>query len=125
MRYEQTASGRNARLTRDPDTTVGIDITYVSPEVLARQTDESSLIDGVPLLTVEILSPSDTVDEINEKIDAYLSAGVPLVWIIEPYRRTATIYRPQEPPRLVTEREELSGGMVLPGFRVSLADLFR
>lgn len=113
------------RLTREPDTTVGIDIVYVSPEVLARQTDETTLIDGIPLLAVEILSPSDTIDEINEKIDAYLSAGVPLVWIIDPHRRTATIYRPQEPPRLVTEGEEISGGTVLPGFHVSLADLFR
>ncbi len=113
------------RLTRDPDITVGIDIVYVSAEVLARQTDKTTLIDGVPLLAVEILSPNDTIDEINEKIDAYLSAGVPLVWIIEPYRRTATIYRLQEPARLVTEGEGLSGGSVLPGFHVVLADLFR
>jgi Uma2 family endonuclease len=113
------------RLTHGPDTTVGIDIAYVSPEVLARQTDETTLIDGVPLLAVEILSPSETVDEINEKIDAYLAAGVPLVWIIDPYRRTAAIYRPQKPARLVAEGEELSGEAVLPGFRVPVADLFR
>ncbi len=113
------------RLRRDPDTTVGIDIVYVSPEVLARQTDETTLIEGVPLLAVEILSPSNTIDEINEKIDAYLSVGVPLVWIMDPYRRTATIYRPQRPARLVAEGEELSGEPVLPGFRVALADLFR
>ena len=113
------------RLTKNPESTVGIDVVYVSPEVLARQTDETTLIDGIPLLAAEILSPSDTIDEINEKVDAYLAAGVPLVWIIEPYRRTATIYRPQQPAGLVTEGEELSGGTVLPGFRVVLAELFR
>ena len=113
------------RLRRDPDTTVGIDVVYVSPEVLARQSDETTLIDGVPLLAVEILSPNDTVEEIDEKIDGYLSAGVLLVWIINPYRRTATIYRPQEPVTLVTEGDELNGGSVLPGFRAPMAELFR
>jgi len=113
------------RLARNPDTTVGIDVVYVSAETLARQTEETTLIEGVPQLAVEILSPSDTVDEINEKIDAYLSAGVPLVWIIDPYRRTATIYRPHGPASLVTEGQELGGEAVLPGFRVMLGDLFR
>jgi len=124
-RGDVLAGEAGVRLTRDPDTTVGIDIVYVSAEVLAQQTDETTLIDGIPVLAVEILSPSDTIDEINEKIDTYLSVGVPLVWIIDPYRLTATIYRPQQPARLVTEGDELSGETVLAGFRVPLADLFR
>jgi Uma2 family endonuclease len=113
------------RLARDPDTTVGIDVVVVSAETLARQSDETALIDGVPLLAVEILSPSDTIVEVNEKIDVYLSTGVPLVWIIDPYRRTVTVYRPSEPPRIVAGSQELSGEPALPGFRVVLADLFR
>ena len=44
----------------DPDTTVGIDVTYISAEVMVRQTEDSTLVDGVPTLVVEILSPSDT-----------------------------------------------------------------
>jgi Uma2 family endonuclease len=113
------------RLTRDPDTTVGVDVAYISPEVLAQQTDETTLIDGVPLLAVEILSPSDTVNEIHEKINSYLSAGVKLVWIIDPYARTATIYQPNARPSLVNEGQELHGDDVLPGFHVLLVELFR
>jgi Uma2 family endonuclease len=79
------------RLTRDPDSTVGIDVIYVSAEVAARQPDDTTLIDGVPVLAVEILSPNDTLDDINEKIDQYLAAGVPLVWVIDPHDRTVTI----------------------------------
>ena len=45
------------RLSRDPDTTFGVDVAYVSPEVMARQNDETALINGVPVLTVEILTP--------------------------------------------------------------------
>jgi Uma2 family endonuclease len=49
------------RLRRDPDLTVGVDVVYISAEVNARQTDETTLIDGAPVLAVEILSPNDTV----------------------------------------------------------------
>lgn len=112
------------RLAHNPDTTFGVDIAYVSAEVVARQTDDITVIDGIPTLAVEILSPNDTVEEIDEKITAYLAAGVPLVWIINPYRRTVTIYRPDAEPQLVSVSQELSGEPALPGFRVKVADLF-
>lgn len=112
------------RLARDPDSTVGVDVVYISAEVASRNPDDTTLIDGVPILAVEILSPSDTHDQINEKIDDYLSAGVPLVWIIDPRRRTVTIYRPDQEPALVNVRQELVGDPHLPGFRVSVAELF-
>jgi Uma2 family endonuclease len=113
------------RLARDPDTTVGVDIVYVSAEMSARQSGQTTLIEGVPELVVEILSPHDTLDEINEKIDTYLSAGVPLVWIVDPRRRTVAVYRPQGPASLVAEGQELSGEQALPGFRAPLEELFR
>jgi Uma2 family endonuclease len=112
------------RLTRDPDTTVGIDVVYISAEVAARNRDDTTIVDGVPVLAVEILSPNNTVEEINEKIDQYLEAGVPLVWIIDPHRRTVTICRPGQEPEFVNARQELSGEPELPGFRVRVADLF-
>ncbi|MHB1426692.1 MAG: Uma2 family endonuclease, partial [Gemmataceae bacterium] len=68
------------RLTRNPDTTVGIDVVYISAEAAARNPDDTTIIDGVPVLAVEILSPNNTVEEIDEKIDQYLEAGVLLVW---------------------------------------------
>jgi Uma2 family endonuclease len=78
----------------------------------------------VPILAVEILSPNDTLDEINDKIDEYLAVGVPLVWIIDPRRRTVTIHRPGQEPEFVNVRQELSGEPHLPGFRVPVAELF-
>jgi Uma2 family endonuclease len=112
------------RLRRDPDLTVGVDVVYISAEVNARQTDETTLIDGAPVLAVEILSPNDTVDEINEKIDGYLAAGVLLVWVIDPHRRTVAVYRPGAEPELVNVRQELAAEPHLPGFRVPAARLF-
>ena len=45
------------RLAEDPDTTLGVDVTYVSAEVMSLQTDEITIVSGVPILAVEILSP--------------------------------------------------------------------
>jgi Uma2 family endonuclease len=112
------------RLVRDPDTTAGIDVIYISAEVAARNPDDTTIIDGVPVLAVEILSPNNTVEEIDEKIGQYLEAGVPLVWIIDTRDRTVTIYRPGQEPEFVNARQELSGDPELPGFRVRVADLF-
>ena len=77
------------RLSHDPETTVGIDVVYVSAEVIVQQTDETTLIDGVPTLAVEILSPNDTIEEIHDKMTTYRLAGVPLVWMlrsVQPHR---------------------------------------
>ncbi len=112
------------RLRRDPDTTVGIDVVYISAELVARESTETSLIDGVPVLVVEILSPNDTQEQVDEKIDGYLQAGVALVWVIDPHDRTVTIYRPSQEPELVNVRQELLGDPHLPGFHVPVAQLF-
>jgi Uma2 family endonuclease len=112
------------RLCADPETILGIDIVYVSAEVMARQTLESTIVDGIPTLAVEILSPNDTLEDVNDKIDAMLAAGVLLVWIIDPRRRTVTVHRPGAEPELFNVRQELSGEPHLPGFRVPVARLF-
>jgi len=112
------------RLRRDPDTTVGIDVVYISADVAERSPSDTKLIEGVPVLAVEILSPSDKQEEINEKIDTYLSAGVPLVWVIDPHRRTVAIIRPTAEPQLVNVHQELTAEPHLPGFRVAVARLF-
>jgi Uma2 family endonuclease len=112
------------RLRRDPDMTVGIDVVYVSAEVAGRQPRDTTLIDGVPVLAVEILSPNDVQEEIDEKIDGYLQTGVRLVWVIDPHDRTVLVYRPGAEPELVNVRQELSGEPELPGFHVPAAHLF-
>ncbi len=112
------------RLRRDPDTTVGIDVVYISAELAAHRPDDTTLIDGVPILAVEILSPNDRQEEINEKLDTYREVGVPLVWVIDPHHRTVEIFRAGAEPELVNVRQELPGEPHLPGFRVPVAQLF-
>ena len=110
------------RLT--PDTVVGIDAAYFSPETVARQSDETTIIEGAPVLAVEVLSPSDRVEEINEKIAEYLACGVGMVWIVDPYIRTVQLHRPGAAPEMFNVEQTLSGGNILPGLEIAVSDLF-
>lgn len=111
-------------LRRDPVTSVGIDVAYFSAETLNNQSGESTMIDGPPVLAVEILSPSDQQGDIDEKLAEYLDCGVSQVWIVNPTIRTVTIHRSDAPPRLVNEDDELDGEPHLPGFCVPVARFF-
>jgi Uma2 family endonuclease len=112
------------RLTSDPDTMVGIDVAYIPAEIVPEGPRGSLVINGIPVLAVEILSPSDTHERTTEKIDLYLTVGVHVVWIIDPDLRTLTVYRPDAEPTLYNSRQELAGDPDLPGFRMKIAELF-
>jgi len=112
-------------LKRDPDLTVGIDVAYFSSEVIARSSDlATTMIEGAPVLAVEILSPSDVQEDIDEKIDSYLANGTALVWIVDPHFQTVRVHRPGEQPILFNVQQEMAGDPHLPGFRTSVAAVF-
>jgi Uma2 family endonuclease len=111
-------------LRRDPDTVVGIDVAYFSADVMARQSDDSTLVEGSPVLAVEVLSPSDSTERIRDKVLEYLAAGVALVWIVDPYFHTVTVHRSGARPEMFNDEESLSGGSALPGLELAVVDLF-
>ena len=111
-------------LRRDPDTTFGIDVAYFSQEVVSRQSDETQMFEGPPVLAVEILSPSDRHVEVCEKVREYLDCGVNVVWVIDPDFRTVQVHRRSVPPETFNHTTLLSGGSELPGFEVAVAELF-
>jgi Uma2 family endonuclease len=75
----------------------------------------------VPALVVEVVSPIETAYDLAEKVADFRSAGTPLVWVIDPPRRQATVYRADGTLSLVVDPAELSGESVLPGLVVPLA----
>ncbi len=79
--------------------------------------------DVPPRVAVEVLSPNDTARYITIKTTDYLDNGVDLVWVIDPESRTITVYSKTGVKKL-TEKNTLTGGDVLPGFRCKVADLF-
>lgn len=78
----------------------------------------------VPNIAIEILSEGNTPQEMSEKRREYFAAGVNLVWEIDPARRAATVYRSLTEFDLLSEQDNLDGGDVLPGFTISLAEVF-
>jgi Uma2 family endonuclease len=112
------------RLRGTKESLVGIDVAYVSPELLAATGPKQAIFDGPPVLAVEILSPSDQNDDVLEKIETYLDAGVAVVWEVEPRLRTVRVHRPGQDPVMFNASQELTAEPELPGFRVPVARLF-
>jgi Uma2 family endonuclease len=112
------------RLSREPETLVGIDVAYASPELVAATDPEARFYDGPPVLAVEILSPSDEQEKVVETVRLYLEAGS-VVWVVDPDFRTVAVHRPGRPVVLFNEKQELEGEDYLPGFRVAVATLLQ
>ena len=76
-----------------------------------------------PDLAVEVLSPNDRSRQVLDKVGEYLDAGVRLVWVIDPERRTAAVHRSLTAVRELGPDDFLDGEDVVPGFRCRLADV--
>jgi Uma2 family endonuclease len=110
-------------LDRDPDTVRGPDVAYFDD---AETWDElpEKWGDTVPRLIVDVLSPSDTAKFIHDKINDYFRNGVEVIWLIDSDSKRVNIYSKTEGVKSVTEKDTLTGGDVLPGFRCKVADFF-
>ena len=111
-------------LQRDPLITVGIDVAYFDYDVANDDSRGTSFIDGPPILAVEILSPSDTIEGVTEKVEDYLAAGVALVWIVSPRFRTVEVHRPDADPQLFNVQQTLTADPALPGFSAPVRAIF-
>lgn len=78
---------------------------------------------GAPDLAVEILSPGDRLSRVRRRLRFCLENGVRLVWLIDPEDRTVMMMIDPFTVHYVTEEQTLTGGDVLPGFSVRVADL--
>jgi Uma2 family endonuclease len=111
------------KLTVDPDTVRAPDVAFVSRE---RVPDPAP--PGYPALApdlvVEVLSPGDRPGETLAKVADWLTAGSRLVWVVDPSRREARVYRQDGSETLLPESESLSGEDVVPGFDCPLASIF-
>ena len=106
----------------DPPTVRAPDVAFVARDRLPA--DPRGFARLAPDLAVEIVSPSNTVPEIQEKVFDYLDAGTKLVWVVEPRGRTVTVYCSRDQIRILTGEQEIDGGEVLPGFRTRVSGFF-
>jgi len=116
---EVLAAETGFTLFRNPDTVRAPDVAFVRRE---RTPDETrGFPEMAPDLAVEVLSPDDRPGETLAKVGDWLEAGAQLVWVIDPERRVARIYRADGTEALLSEQDALSGENVLPGFSCALA----
>ena len=99
------------------------DVSFISWEKLpGRKSPEDPIPDLVPDLAVELLSEDNTKLEMARKVKEYFEAGVRLVWLVDPKKRTARVYSAVNRSFVVRADETLDGGDVLPGFALSLGE---
>jgi len=111
-------------LRRDPDTVRIPDVSVVRRDRVPAAGIPEGFWPGAPDLAVEIVSPHDRAEEVHERVRDYLGAGVRLVWVLWPKSRTMTVYWPDGTARELGPDEKLTGGDVLPGFEMTVSDLF-
>jgi Uma2 family endonuclease len=110
------------KIERDPDTVRAPDLAFVARDRLAG-IPEKGYAEIAPDLVVEILSPGDRPGELLEKVGQWLSAGVSLVWVLDPVRGEARVYRADGTVSILGPGDDLDGEDVLPGFSCSLCDI--
>jgi Uma2 family endonuclease len=108
------------KLASNPDTVRGPDLSFISKARLPEP-EPVGFPELAPDLVVEILSPDDRPGDILGKVADYLSAGINLVWVIDPERRLARVYRSDGTEETITAEQALPGEDVLPGFACQLA----
>ncbi len=108
---------------RRPDTVRGADVAFISHERFA-QVQSKSFLDVCPELIVEVMSPDDTWSEVNDKLAEYFAVAAKLIWIVDPRKQRIHLYRSLTDLEVLSVQDTLTGGEVLPGFQVAVAELF-
>jgi Uma2 family endonuclease len=100
------------------------DVSYISAGQAKKQ-DDNSYLQGAPDLAIEVVSPSNSNLEMQQRAGEYLSADARLVWIVNPEMRTVDVYRPGGLRTVLSGDGVLDGGDVLPGLALSLREIFK
>ena len=121
---EVYAAETGFKLRSNPDTVRAPDVAFIRQHRVKEVGETKGYWPGAPDLAVEVLSPDDTVSEIEEKVAEWLDAGAQMVWVVSPKLHAVTVYRSLTDIKTLTEKDTLDGGDVVPGFQISVAEIF-
>lgn len=99
------------------------DLSFIRTERLTKAAIPRGEMRIPPDLAVEVVSPNDPAEYLQDKLNDYLRVGVPLVWFIYPESRVAVVYRQDGTANRLTEDQFLDGETVIPGFRLRLGEI--
>jgi Uma2 family endonuclease len=111
-------------ISRDPDTVRAPDIGFIRRERLPAEGRPIKFWPGAPDLAVETISPSDTVFEVDEKVDEWLGAGAEAVWVLNPRQKSVRIHRADRTVQILSATDVLDGEQLVPGFRIAVSEIF-
>ena len=111
-------------ISQDPDTVRAPDVAFVRRERIEIAGEVKSYWLGAPDLAVEVVSPGDTVSEVEQKVAEWLEGGSRMVWVVSPKLHTITVYRSLTNIVTLTENDKLDGADVVPGFQMKVAEIF-
>lgn len=100
------------------------DVSFTSRARMSQQ-PLKTYVPYMPDLAIEIISPSQSLAQVRRKAETYLRHGTALVWLIDPQAQSAEVWRRGTEQREVVNHDgDLSGGDILPGFRLPLGLIF-
>lgn len=120
---EMTGAGGGYVLFPDRETLLAPDVAFVRKDRVPPEDEQARFARLAPDLAIEVLSPSDRMASAIAKVSLYLEAGVQAVWLIDPVKRTVTIFTPDDAPMRLEEGDTLTGGAILPGFSIQVGEL--
>lgn len=112
------------RLRTDPDITVGLDMAFFQGQKHLEAASSADFFDGPPRVAIEVLSGSDTHEDVVDRLRVFFECGVPQVWVVDPDLRNVTIHRPSGDDVFFASRQILTAEPELPGFQISVDSLF-
>ena len=112
------------QLSTDPDTIRVADVAFVRQERVDAVGDTDGYWPGAPDLAVEVVSPNDLYTEVEEKVIDWLDAGTRMVVIVNPRKRSVTVYRSRSEIALLAEDAMLDGADVVTGWHIAVSALF-
>ncbi len=107
-----------------PDHFRRADISFTSTGRFPDDLPESGGQRLAPDLVVEVVSPNDSLYEVERKVREYLDYGVALVWVVRPVSRSVEVIRAGQRPRILGPDDTLDGEDILPGFTYVVAHIF-
>lgn len=107
----------------DPERVRKPDVSFIAIDRMPEELPEGHC-ELVPDLAVEVISPNDRYREVEAKIGDYLSAGVRLVWVVDPDRKLVRIHRADGTVEDLQGDDLLTGEEVIPQFQCRVSDIF-
>lgn len=110
-------------LSADPDTVLAADVAFVTRARFEASGDVVSFFPGPPDLAAEVVSPNDSYAAVDEKIAEWLDGGTRMLLLVNPRRKTVTVFRSLEDRTILTLEDTIDGADVVPGWTLPVSNI--